>query len=199
MLNINNSERVKSFRQILEKQKRIYLERGMSLAKINLIAKIEESIIKRAISMEFSQDEIPFILIPSSKIITTQDLMSMVHNGYRAGVINLDVGALSDVIEESGEPWYVIFGVKIEKDFFGKSPEQARQILGKDRILNTTREVIAICIHKEIPKNYLYALDSYYREGKIPLIRLYCDTPQLFYNYEDVQGRWFFTSCAYRY
>jgi len=179
----SSETRPNSFYTWFNLQMKLFLSRGVSGFQLAAIGEKEDEVIKQALAMKFEADEIPFVLVPGSHLVSIPTLAAMIIGHDRivtsagpVGFTRLDPRKLSDCTDtptpDSHSLLYAIFGVKNESVV----GQQGRSFL-------TVREAMAVCVCTAIlAREPVVAGNSYYddRSGQMmPVLEMSEQGPEL--------------------
>jgi hypothetical protein len=107
-------------------------------------------VIEKALSMNISKGNIPFILVISQNYINIYGLMNMLRNydlGHYTFINSEEIAHDVEISEKS----YVIYDVENGSETLNKSPKEAKEFIeNKNRFCLMVDESIALCLHSKV-------------------------------------------------
>jgi hypothetical protein len=197
----NKDRLVEEYSQWSQEQKQVYIDRGMPEIQANLINDKQQEVIDRALTMQFKQDEISFLWVPSQHLISIPSLVQMVIYKNKRGYTHLDPREITNTAQVPNELWYAMFAVENGKRMLGESPRDAeKEIKNQKRLPNTAREVTVIGIQTNTLSDHnIDAPGSRYESDGVPDLYRDGDGPKL--NADDPDNgvdEWGAASCGSR-
>ena len=178
-------------------------DRGTPEQIVEIFQNQKGAVLNKVRKVTFRNGNIPFIPVIPRTFRGPYDLIVMVKNGEKAGCVQLNPTAISDVVDAPQAPYY-IYDVENGNVTRGQSPKDARKIFKRQkRSPLTAAEVMALATHTNVLlRHYVWAPGSRYGSADmIPDIGLLDGSgrPGLAWDYvRDSFNYWGSPSCGSR-
>jgi hypothetical protein len=194
-------ERKNKLAKLFDSQMETLKTRGCPQVILEAFQNKKNEVLEKAVVMEISEGNIPFVPVIPRIYLGIYGLMPMVRNGDKVGYTCLDPNEITNKVETPKGP-YFIYDVENGKDMLGKPPEKAEKLIKEqNRSCLTADEGIALCIHTNVlPEHYVDCTGSRYgRAGRVPGVYLDGFGPELDWGDADSSvGEWGSASCGSR-